>query len=828
MARKHIPGTRDSMSRGSGRTTSAHRSLSRPSGHLAKMLAIGLFLLAIFGVVLGAGPAAAQRGGDAPPLLFVTQPPFAADFATVNATFGNHNPRTDATPRGGDLYIRYADGTLRNLTAEAGFGLEAEREIAAREPSVHWSGTKALFSMVIGGTTQNDTSAVYWQIYEVSGFDRGEAVSIRKLAQPEEVNNVSPLYGTDDRILFTSDRTRAGDRLTYPQLDEYEATPTVSGIWSMAPDGSDLRQLDHAPSGAFTPIITSDGRILFTRWDHLQRDQQNFPGNQFGAFNFASETSAQQLTTAGESFPEQITPPAGSPVNGHTFNSFIPWQINEDGTGMETLNHVGRHELASYFAASHRGLPDFAAPEGRRTADRIFQIKEDPNRPGYFYGTFAPEFGTHAAGQIIGLAGGEAVNADDMQVDYVTDPMGQFPLDEGAPNNGHPGLFRSPTPLSDGSLVAVHSASPYYDEGSTSGALTSKYTFRLVRLRPGSPYADTGERLIPGGIVKSITYWDDQSFTQITYSGELWELDPVEVRARPRPAKHANPLHDIERAVLADELGGEAGIERLQSFLRDRDLALLVSRNMTRRADKQQEFNLKVAGSTTQTAEPGATPVEIAYLQFFEAKAIRGYEALTPGRRLLAQPMDTGLIPEVQDAPRGSVRVGSDGSMAAFLPASRALSWQLTGTDGTPVIRERYWLTFGRGEMRSCANCHGLNRTDIVLEMPTPTNPPEALRELARWYRANFEQGAGGPAISRAVGLANPFRVRIDGQNFDAAAQVFIGEDSAPWSSVKVKGSTRLILKGGQRLEERFPVGTPVAIRVRNGDGREATTTFTR
>jgi hypothetical protein len=328
--------------------------------------------------------------------------------------------------------------------------------------------------------------------------------------------------------------------------------------------------------------------------------------------------------------------------------------------------------------------------------------------------------------------------------------------------------------------------------------------------------------------VKSITYWDNQSFTQITYSGEMWELDPVEVRARPRPSRHSTPLPDIERAILADELGGEAGVERLQAFLRDRNLALVVSRNMTRRADRQQEYNLKVAGSATQTAEPGATPVEIAYLQFFEAKAIRGYEAFSPGRRLLAQPMDTGLVPELQGAPRGSVRVGRDGSMAAFLPASRALSWQLTAPNGTPVVRERYWVTFARGEMRSCANCHGLNRTDVVLGLPAPTNPPEALRDLARWYRATYEQGGGGPAISRAVGLANPFRVRLDGQNFDAAAQVFIGEDAAPWSGVRVKGTTRIVLKKGPQLEERFPVGTPVAIRVRNGDGREATTTFTR
>ena len=115
-----------------------------------------------------------------PIIMFVTQPPLGDDFATVNSVFGNHNPRADVATRGGDLYIRYGDGALRNLTAEAGFGITVRQEIAVREPSVHWSGAKALFSMVIGGTTQNDLTPVYWQIYEVTGFAQGQTVRITK------------------------------------------------------------------------------------------------------------------------------------------------------------------------------------------------------------------------------------------------------------------------------------------------------------------------------------------------------------------------------------------------------------------------------------------------------------------------------------------------------------------------------------------------------------------------------------------------------------------------------------------------------------------------
>src|SRR6185369_8575612 len=90
------------------------------------------------------------------PILFVTQVPVSG-FAVASSLFANHKATILDTPRGGDLYIRYPDGKLRNLTHEAGFGadgLQDGKGIAVREPSVHWSGDKALFSMIVGGASK--------------------------------------------------------------------------------------------------------------------------------------------------------------------------------------------------------------------------------------------------------------------------------------------------------------------------------------------------------------------------------------------------------------------------------------------------------------------------------------------------------------------------------------------------------------------------------------------------------------------------------------------------------------------------------------------------
>src|SRR5436190_3587275 len=85
------------------------------------------------------------------PILFVTQTPQPGDFTTVTSLFGNHRGDMESAPRGGALWIRYEDGTLRNLTKAAGYGLNTLQHtngIAVREPSIYWDGKKAIFSMV--------------------------------------------------------------------------------------------------------------------------------------------------------------------------------------------------------------------------------------------------------------------------------------------------------------------------------------------------------------------------------------------------------------------------------------------------------------------------------------------------------------------------------------------------------------------------------------------------------------------------------------------------------------------------------------------------------
>ncbi len=705
-------------------------------------------------------PAAAQSTSH--PILFVTQVPIPADFVTISSVFGNHRGDLSSVGRGGDLWIRYANGALKNLTAAAGFGNAGQQgpnAIAVRDPSVHWSGNKAVFSMVIGApTARYQVNRYVFQIYEVTGLGASDSVSVTKVAnQPAGYNNISPIYAADDSIIFTSDRPRNGAAHLYPQLDEYEEAATVSGLWKLTPATGSLILLNHAPSGNFTPIIDSFGRVVFTQWDHLQRDQQAdtdaLSGSPCGycTFNFASEAvGATAYTTNTEVFPEprkdRTDLLAGTNLNGHSFNHFFPWTINEDGTDSEVLGHLGRHELHSYFEASFTNdanLTEYYGQLPRANPNSIrnmLQVKEDPLNPGTYIGVDAPKFQTHAAGMVISMSVPPGANADLVRVSYVTHR--ETANVDDTPTVSHTGLYRDPLPLSNGVLIAAHTASTLADANiGNRNNPRSRYDFRIKTLA-FSNGAWAADQALTAGISKTVSYWDPDEL--VTYSGNLWELQPVEVRARQR---HAPPPGVVPLPGPEKQMFDAAGVDvaAFQAYLRQNDLALLITRDVTSRDDfdKQQPFNLRVPVSGgAQTIGSAGKIYDVAHLQIFQGDLIRGLGGpATPreGRRVLAQVMHDGpslaANPANPGGPAGSVAVARDGSVAAFVPARRALTWQLTDGAGMGVVRERYWVTFQPGEVRMCTNCHGLNDRDQA-NGGRPNNPPLALRTLLEAWKA--------------------------------------------------------------------------------------------
>jgi hypothetical protein len=766
-------------------------------------------------------------------ILFVTQAPIPQDFTTIGSLFGNHQSSPDSCGRGGDLYIRYPDGTVKNLTRAAGFGVWGAQHtngIAVRQPSVHWSGKKAVFSMVVGAPKQQYDYATqpYWQLYEITNFlSAGSVPVITKVPnQPTNYNNISPVYGTDDRIIFTSDRPRNGQRHLYPQLDEYEEAPTVTGLWSLNPTNGDLFILNHSPSGAFTPIVDTAGRVIFTRWDHLQRDQQADAdaadgNNPYGTFNWTDESANSVATTnRAEVFPEPRSGRddllAGTGLAGHSFNHFFPWQIFENGMEEETLNHVGRHELGgSYRRASHTNDPNiqdlyyFGNKYNTNVIDNFLMMSEDPRTPGLFYGIDAPEFGSHSCGQIISITGATNLNADFMRITYLTPRSTHSFVDPSDVPPDHTGLYRNPIMTTDGYMIAAHTFYKYYEgSGGTAAFPDSKYDLRLKFLTFTNGYYVPGATLT-SGLTNRASYWSPDDL--VTHTNTLWELDPVEVVARQRPTRLQPKIEQPELNAFAT---AGVDIESFKSYLRTHELALVVSRDVTTRDknDRIQPFNLRISGATNhQTLGAGGKIYDVAWMQFFQGDQIRSLNYGNPadprdGRRVLAQQMHDPAVdnPKPAAADAGSVKLGNDGSMAALVPARRALSWQLTDTNNVGIVRERYWLTFQPGEIRTCASCHGIN-TASQANSPVPTNTPAALVTLLSYWKTN----AVARPLMTTNGATKNFQISFTRRPAETGVtyRVEASTNLTNWTQIASYAGTNIVLTG--QASEVSRTGSP-------------------
>ncbi len=693
------------------------------------------------------------------PIVYVTQvPPRVHSEPTAHETItsigNNHLPTVKSAPRGGDLMIRYTDGTLRNLTRDAGFGLSAVNQgagaIAVRDPHIHWSGERILFSMVVNSASPSEDR---WQLYEVTAFAQRAPVQISKVPrQPAESNNVQACYAPDDRIIFVSDRLPDGST-SYRTLDEKGQGRINTGLWSLNPATGEVFQMEHSPSGSFDPMVDSFGRVLFTRWDHLQRDEIAAAS---GGFDYASEApdAAWQGGVFSETFPETLD--ASGDELGLKFDFFMPWTLNPDGTDLLTLNHVGRHEFSSFAGRSRTdtNLSDLFIPQPATVnpanfvrAGALMHLAEHHAVPGRYFATDAV-FNKLSAGRIVTIPDGSpSINPFFMRLKVtsgngiIRDPfvsetgrllvsVAAWPASSTVLVNAPPGQETGNLSYNNSGLTTVFvmpalnlsldSTNPFMIRMSFLDATagTASFNFSLAL----APQPDVTVRNV------------EEDGTATTFNGPLWQLQPREVRPTVRPAAAVPKMEQPEQGVFIS-----AGVSplALKSWLRSRQLALMSVRNVTQRdgADFQQPTNLSVPEGVSSILSDGGPVYEVKALQMLQGEYLRGYAspggAVRDGRRIKATPQHgvTGNPPPPPGMPDGSSAIAADGSVAALVPARRATSWQLLDPSGSPVVRERYWLSFQAGEIRSCTSCHGVNVQDH-LQQPAAINPPAALSLL--------------------------------------------------------------------------------------------------
>jgi len=132
------------------------------------------------------------------------------------------------------------------------------------------------------------------------------------------------------------------------------------------------------------------------------------------------------------------------------------------------------------------------------------------------------------------------------------------------------------------------------------------------------------------------------------------------------------------------------------------------------------------------------------------------------------------------------------------------MSWQLTDTNGIGVVRERYWLTFAAGEIRSCTSCHGIN-LETQANQPAPTNTPLALVQLLAYWKTNVTIQ---PALAPASGAAY-FQISFIRRPAEQGVtyHVEVSADLSTWSDIATYSGSNVVLTSQAVEVSRF--GSP-------------------
>ncbi len=166
-------------------------------------------------------------------------------------TFGYvcQQPQNSIAPRGGSKLqaLNLRTGEVRTI-------LEDD-QAAIRDPVVHWSGNRILFSWLKGPANN-------FLLYEIGA----DGTNLRQITTGK-FDDIEPVYLPDDSIMFGSGRAKRWVPCFRTQ---------VATIHKCDADGANVRMISTNVEHDNTPWVMNDGRVLYTRWEYVMRGVMSF------------------------------------------------------------------------------------------------------------------------------------------------------------------------------------------------------------------------------------------------------------------------------------------------------------------------------------------------------------------------------------------------------------------------------------------------------------------------------------------------------------------------------------------------------------------------
>ena len=174
------------------------------------------------------------------------RPQYRSSYHAIDTLFHTDEANTRDFEGGGAMkLIDFADGGKTRTLLDVPDGI-------ARDPEVHFSGRKIVFAL-------RRHAGEDWHIWEINADGTG----LRQLTSAPGVCDFDPLYLPDDTILFSSTREPK-----YNQCSQ----DIAANLYRMESDGANIHQLDRNNLFNNQASLMDDGRILYARWEYVDRN----------------------------------------------------------------------------------------------------------------------------------------------------------------------------------------------------------------------------------------------------------------------------------------------------------------------------------------------------------------------------------------------------------------------------------------------------------------------------------------------------------------------------------------------------------------------------